>query len=119
MTDHALAPVQVHVVADSKTPARDRKPVKSAYGTFLLTAKINAVQILPPSDDEREAVLMACDTDIVIAADLQAAAGGYGTTVPQGYQWIVKDQGAVYAGATLTGTNTSRVSVSAIYYRRA
>lgn len=111
MSEHPIEPVQVHVVTDS-TRAR-KGATRGAYGTFLLTAALNAEQVLPPVAHERDAIVMGVDTAIVLADTLNAAVGGYGTYIPAGVAWVVKDQGAVFAGAVLAGASTCRVSVSA------
>jgi hypothetical protein len=94
-----------------------RPNFRTVYQTVTLTADDPCQPILPASDARDSAFLFVLDQTIVISGRQSDAAAGTGATILQGAGgWIVFDRGAVYAAClSLTGTETARVTVQALY----
>ena len=112
--------VRVHLTGSDVPlggPPPRRPARRSVFQTVTLTADDSAQSILPASPGRVSALVQALDADITLAATLAAAAAGSGTVVPHAntVPYPVEHDGPVYAGAPLTGTNTARVAVTAVY----
>lgn len=126
MSTTTPTPVPVHLVgADVQLAAKTAAApqLRAVYHTVILTADEGAQHVLPASNDRVAAWIQAIDDDIVINGKLAEAANGRGAVVPKANTapYPVTDSGPVYAGVitALTGTNTARVAVSAVYRKDA
>lgn len=115
-----LEAVRVHLASSDvplSGPAPRRKARRSVFQTITLTSDDSTQPILPASPGRVSALVQALDADVTIAAKLSDAAAGSGTVIPHAntVPYPVEHDGPVYAGAPLTGTNTARVTVTAVY----
>lgn len=112
--------VRVHVASTDVqlgSPPPVRRPRRTVFTTITLTADEPAKQILPASAGRVSAQVQALDADVTLSGNESNAASLSGTTVPKANTapWPVEHDGVVFAGASLSGTSTARVSVTAVY----
>lgn len=112
--------VRVHVAGSDVplgAPAPPKRTRRTVFLTVTLTADDPAQPVLPASDGRIRALVQALDADITLAATQGNAASLTGTVVPAANTapYPVEHDGAVYAGAGVTGTDTARVAVTAVY----
>ncbi|HEY1699195.1 MAG TPA: hypothetical protein VGG75_05690 [Trebonia sp.] len=120
MSDGPVSAVRVHLTGSDipvGTAPAAPKGTRSVFQTITLTADDPAQPILPASDSRKGALVQALDADITVALSLANAAAGVGTVVPTANTapYPVSHDAAVYAAAVLTGTDTARVAVTAVY----
>jgi hypothetical protein len=132
MSDHpAIEPIQViaHIKSSDVSLDGAAPRLRTSYETFVLTANDPAQCILPEDDRRVCAYVQAIDNDIVLGptkavvnnpvntvANVPQPNGAYvpkANTAP----YPVYDSNAVYAGITITASN-SRVTVVATYRER-
>jgi hypothetical protein len=133
-----IVPIPVHVKSAEPgllqaPPASAREVWTARYETVQLTANDPVQCILPEDPDRAEAWVIALDNDIIIGTKNQVSAtqntvsgvpypiGAYIPAKTTGGSLIpfpVRDCDAVFAGVTVTNSN-SRVSVAAYYRSKA
>lgn len=113
--------VRVHLASSDIPLGAAPQPRKHARRTVFLTVTLTADDpaqpVLPASDRRVGALVQALDADVTLARTQANAASGTGTVVPKANTgpYPVEHDGPVYAGASLTGTATARVSITAVY----
>jgi hypothetical protein len=113
----SVEPVRVHVASAEPGALHGtmRRARRTVFQTITLTADDTAQPLLP-AGDRLHAIVCALDGEVTLAVRQSDAGTGTGTVIPKGMPWPVVHDGAVYAGASgLSGTTTSRVSVTAVY----
>lgn len=123
-------PIPVHVTSSEPGalgPAAAAPKTRSVYRTIYLKASDACQEIMAASDDRICAYVVAVDADIFLSENKGDAQAGTGTYLPCAIPAATKpslqspypvyDNRVVYAAAvvTPTGSNTVRVSVTAVY----
>lgn len=123
-------PIPVHVTSSAPGAlpgAAGATTYRTVYRTVKLTNAEPCQEIMAASDDRVIAWVVAVDADIYLSDNRGDAQAGTGTYVPcvipaatkpsLQSPYPVQDYRVVYAAAvvTPTGTNVTRVSVSAVY----
>ena len=113
--------------AAPSSPSSRPSALQSILRTVTLTASDPVQEIMAASDNRVIAYVVVVDADVVLADNKSDAAAGRGAYVPcvtpaagkpnLSAPYPVQDDRVIYAGpvAAITGTNTIRVSVNAVY----
>ena len=111
-----VEPVRVHIAGDDTGGRQSprRKSKRSVPSTVTLTPDTPMAPLLP-AGDRKYALMMAVDADTWWGTNQSDVARLTGTMVPQGEQWVIEHDGAVYVAAAVGAGTTVRVSVSAVY----